>query len=458
LAQIENKKMSNTKLPPQNIEAEESVLGALLIDKNAIIKVADVLEPADFYSPAHGLIYKAILSLFEKSQPIDLLTITNVLKEAKQLDKVGGSTYLTKLIDGVPTASHITHYAKLVKEKRILRDLIDASAQITEKAFAPSDDIEDVLDDIEQKIFSISQGSVSQKFISIKEELDGAYERMEKLHDGKGRLRGVSIGFNKLDNLLSGLQRSDLLIVGARPSVGKTSLMLDMVRHIGVNEKLPVGLFSLEMSREQVTDRLIAAEAGIALWKLRTGKLANDTDFQLIQHSLDTLSRAPIFIDDTPSPNILQMRSMARRLQAEHGLSALFVDYLQLIQPRNSVVSMVQQITEISRGLKGLARELNTPVVALSQLSRATDQRDIKIPRLSDLRDSGSIEQDADVVLFIYRKDRDKSNLDPEDENTAEIIIAKHRNGPLGNVKLKFNPETVSFKDIDTRHALPAEF
>lgn len=450
--------MSATKLPPQNIEAEESVLGALMIDKNAIIKVADVLEPADFYKPSNGLVYKAILTLYEKSDPIDLLTITNQLKEEKTLDKIGGSTYLTKLIDGVPTASHINHYAKLVKEKRILRDLINTSAQITEKAFDPSDDIEDLLDDIEQKIFSISQGSVSQKFTSIKDELDGAYERMEKLHDGEGRLRGVATGFGKIDDLLSGLQRSDLVIVGARPSVGKTSLVLDMVRHIGVNEKKPVGIFSLEMSREQVTDRLIASEAGIPLWKLRTGKLTNDTDFQLIQRALDTLSRAPIFIDDTPSPNILQMRSMARRLQAEHGLSALFVDYLQLIQPRNGINSMVQQITEISRGLKGLARELNTPVVALSQLSRATDQRDVKIPRLSDLRDSGSIEQDADVVLFIYRKDRDKSNLDPEEENTAEIIIAKHRNGPLGTVKLKFNPETVSFKDIDTRRSAPSEF
>ena len=444
-----------TKLPPQNIEAEESVLGALMIDKNAIIRVADILEASDFYKPTHGLVYGAILALYEKSQPIDLLTITNYLKEQKKLDTVGGSTYLTKLIDGVPTASHIEHYAKLVKEKRILRDLINTSAQITENAFNPNDDLENILDDIEQKIFSISQGSVSQKFVSIKDELDAAYERMESLHDGKGKLRGVGTGFTQLDGLLSGLQRSDLLIVGARPSVGKTSLILDMIRHIGVVDKRPVGLFSLEMSREQVTDRLIASQAGIPLWKLRTGRLASETDFQLIQQSLDVLSRAPIFIDDTPSPNILQMRSMARRLQAEHGLSAIFVDYLQLVQPRQNVLSTVQQITEISRGLKGLARELNTPVVALSQLSRASDQREVKIPRLSDLRDSGSIEQDADVVLFIYRKDRDKANLDPEEENTAELIIAKHRNGPLGTVKVKFDPETVSFKNIDTHHKAP---
>lgn len=438
------------KIPPQNIEAEESVLGALLIDKNAIVRVADLLQVNDFYKPAHSTIFKAILKLYEKSQPIDILTCTNSLKEEGSLDIIGGAAYLTTLIDKVPTASHIEHYAKLVKEKKILRDLINASAEITENAFTPGDDIENILDDIEQKIFAISQRSISQKFVPIKEELHGAYERIEKLHAGDGKYRGVPTGFRELDNLLSGLQKSDLVIIGARPSLGKTSLALDMLRHIAVKEGKPVGMFSLEMSREQVIDRLIAAEANVPLWKLRTGKLSDDTDFELIQHALDTLSRAPIFIDDTPSPNILQMRSMGRRLQAEHGLSLLVVDYLQLIQPRTNSDNIVAQITEISRGLKGLSRELNIPVVALSQLSRASDQREIKIPRLSDLRDSGSIEQDSDVVLFIYRKDREKVNLDPADENTAEIIIAKHRNGPLGSVKLKFDPNIVSFRNIDS--------
>ncbi len=442
------------KLPPQNIEAEESVLGALLIDKNAIIQVADLLTPSDFYKPAHGSIFKAILKLYEKSQPIDILTCTNCLKEDGSLEAVGGAAYLTKLIDGVPTSSHVQHYAKLVKDKKILRDLINASAQITENAFTPSDDIEDILDDIEHKIFAISQRSISQKFVPIKDELHDAYERIEKLHSGDGKFRGTPTGFTGLDSILSGLQRSDLIIIGARPSLGKTSLALDMLRHIAVKEGKPVGMFSLEMSREQVIDRLIAAEANVPLWKLRTGKLSDDADFELIQKALDTLSRAPIFIDDTPSPNILQMRSMGRRLQAEHGLSMIVVDYLQLIQPRTNSDNLVAQITEISRGLKGLARELNVPVVALSQLSRASDQREIKIPRLSDLRDSGSIEQDADVVLFIYRKDRDKVNLDPIDENTAEIIVAKHRNGPLGTVQLKFDPNVVGFRNIDTRHSM----
>jgi replicative DNA helicase len=444
--------MTNPKIPPQNIEAEESVLGALMIDKNAIVNVADTLIAEDFYKPAHTSIYQAILKLYEKQQPIDILSVTSELKGNDVLSKIGGSTYLSKLINSVPTASHVAHYAKIVKEKKILRDLINASAEITENAFKPDDDLEAVLDEIEKKIFSISQKSVSQRFRSVKEELGSAYERIEKLHRGEGALRGLSTGFLQLDNILSGLQRSDLVVIGARPSLGKTSFTLDIARHAALKANEPVGFFSLEMSREQVVDRLIAAEAEVPLWKLRTGRLNDEEDFQLIHMALDTLSRAPMFIDDTPSPNILQMRSMARRLQTEHGLSLIVVDYLQLIQPRNSRENMVQQITEISRGLKGLARELNVPVIAVSQLSRAVDQREIKVPRLSDLRESGSIEQDADVVMFIYRKDRDKMNVAPEEENLAEIIIAKHRNGPLGTVKLRFDAEKVSFKTIDKVH------
>ncbi len=440
------------KLPPQNLEAEESVLGSLMIDKDAIIKVADVLTPEDFYKPAHTKIYGVILKLFEKHQPIDILSVTDKLKEENALVEIGGSTYLTELINKVPTASHINHYAKIVKEKRVLRDLINASAEMTEKAFNPPDDIENVLDEIEQKIFSISQRSLPQKFVALREELHSAYERIEKLHRGEGQLRGLGTGFPQLDNILSGLQKSDFIIVGARPSLGKTSLVLDIARHAAVKLKEPVGLFSLEMSREQVVDRLIAAEAQVPLWRLRTGKLTDDTDFELIQVALDTLSQAPLFIDDTPSPNIMQMRSMARRLQVEHGLSLLVVDYLQLIQPRTGSDNMVQQVTEISRGLKGLARELNIPVLVVSQLSRAVDKRDIKVPRLSDLRESGSIEQDSDVVMFIYRKDRDKMTVSPEEENLAEIIISKHRNGPLGMVPLKFDQEKVTFLTIDKVH------
>ena len=440
------------KLPPQNLEAEESVLGALMVDKDAIFKIADVLHPDDFYKPAHVTICQAIFNLFEKHEPIDILSVTTKLKEAGLLQEIGGHNYLTKLIESVPTSAHINHYAKIVREKKILRDLIHASGQISEEAFNPNDDIDQLLDGIEQKIFSISQRSITQRFVSIKDELHLAYERIEKLHQGEGRLRGISTGFEQLDHYLSGLQKSDLIIVGARPSSGKTAFALDIARHIGTKENKPVGFFSLEMSREQVIDRLIAAEAHVPLWKLRTGRLSSDTDFELIQSGLDALSRAPIFIDDTPSPNILQMRAMSRRLQTENDLALIVIDYLGLIQPRTTSDNVVQQISEISRGLKGLARELNVPVLALAQLSRAVEQRETKIPRLSDLRDSGSLEQDADVVMFIYRSDKDKNNPPPDEQNVSEIIIAKHRNGPLATVKLKFDQEKVSFRNIDKQH------
>lgn len=429
------------------------MLGALMIDKNAIIRVADQLRDGDFYKPVHNMLYRAILGLYEKSQPIDILTVTNALKEAGQLETVGGATFLTTLIDKVPSASHIEHYAKLVKEKKVLRDLISTSTQITEDAFATQTDVEELLATIEGKILSISQHSISQKFFPVRDELKNAFERIEKLHNGEGGMRGIPSGFTQLDNILSGFQRSDLVIVGARPSVGKTSLVLDMARNAAIRAGKHVGIFSLEMSREQIIDRIIAAESAVPLWKLRTGKLNDENDFSLIQNGLDILSRAPLYIDDTPSPTVLQMRAMARRLQAEHGLDMIIIDYLQLIQPRTGSDNIVAQITEISRGLKLLARELNVPVIALSQLSRATEQRDSGIPRLSDLRDSGSIEQDADVVMFIFRKDRNKVGLDPAEENTAELIIAKHRNGPLGTIPLKFDPELACFRQIDQMHS-----
>ncbi len=391
------------KLPPQNLEAEHSVLGALMLDKNAVINVADILSAEDFYKPANAKIYEEILKLFEKREPIDILSVTEKLKSDGVLKEIGGNAYLTSLIESVPSAAHAEHYAKIIKEKRVFRDLIQASAEISENAFAPTEDLENILDTIEQKIFSISQQSFSQKFIKLKDELQGAYERLEKLHSGEGNIRGVPTGFSEIDKLLSGLQKSDFIVLGARPSLGKTSLALDIVRHVGLKEKQPVGIFSLEMSREQIVDRLISSQAQIPLWELRTGRLKNDEDFELIQHSLDQLSEAPIFIDDTPSPTILQMRSMARRLQSEHGLSLIIVDYMQLIQPKNNVESLVQQVTEFSRGLKTMARELNVPVLALSQLSRDVDKRENKRPRLSDLWESGAIEQDSHVVMFIFR-------------------------------------------------------
>ncbi|MBI4094800.1 MAG: replicative DNA helicase [Candidatus Liptonbacteria bacterium] len=445
-------KKSQLKLPPQNLEAEQSVLGALLIDKEAITKVADTLVAVDFYNPAHEKIYEAMIELYEKRRPIDILSLTSRLEEKQLLKEIGGATYLADLTNKVPTASHVEHYARTVKEKKVLRDLIRASAEITEDVFEPVQDTETLLDNIEQKILAISQHSMPKNFIPIKDELKHAYERIESLHQGKGALRGISTGFEGLDNLLSGLQRSDLIVLGARPSLGKTALALDIARQAAFKGNLPVGIFSLEMSREQVIDRFIAAESQVPLWKLRTGRITDDLEFEMIQHSLDRLAQANIFIDDTPSPNVLQMRSMARRLQVEHGLGLLVVDYLQLMTSRSHSDNIVQQVTEISRGLKALARELNVPVLALSQLSRAVDQRDYKVPRLSDLRESGSIEQDSDVVLFIYRKDRDKPDVPLEEQNVAQIIIAKHRNGPLGSITLKFDQERVTFRSIDRVH------
>lgn len=441
-----------SKLPPQNIEAEQSVLGALLIDKDAIIKVADFLSASDFYRPNHQKIYEAVCELYQRHEPIDILNVTNRLKETNLLQEIGGASYLSSLVNLVPTASHIISYAKTVQQKRVLRDLISVSYDIAEIGYQEDREVEDLLDEVEQKIFQITQRSINQQFRDIKSDLTEAFERMEKLHRGEQPLRGVSTGFPALDNKLSGMQRSDLIILAARPSLGKTTLALDIARSAAIKDNVNVGIFSLEMSREQLVDRLISAESGVDLWRIRTGRFNVDTDFDMLHQGLDRLSRAPIFIDDSSTCNIMQIRTMARRLQSEKGLGLIIIDYLQLITPRDlRNNNMVQQITEISRGLKALAKELNVPILAVSQLSRAVEQRDHKIPRLSDLRESGSIEQDADVVLFIYRKDRDKSEdeLTEEEKNTADIIISKHRNGPVGTIKLKFIPELTTFRSID---------
>lgn len=440
------------KVPPQDLEAESSVLGALLLDRNAIMRVADVLEERDFYHPNHQHIYNAILDLFSRGEPIDVLTVSRKLKEKKLLNTIGPD-YLTDLVGSVPTAAHVDHYASLVKEKKVRRDLISISSDIGQKAFEEGD-VEMLLDSIEQSVFGVSQHSRPQKFTPVKHRLQEAYERIEKLHQGEGEgFRGIPTLFPKIDSLLSGLQASDLIIVGARPSFGKTTFVLDIARQIA-SQGRSVGIFSLEMSEDQVIDRLIAAQAQVPLWRLRTGKLNIESDFNVIQKALDDLSQMKIFIDDTPAINIIQMRSMARRLQAEHGLDLLVVDYLQLIQPRTKSDNIVQQVTEISRGLKFLARELGIPVIAVSQLSRAVDQREGRVPRLSDLRESGSLEQDSDVVMFICRKDRGKpvDEISDAEKNIVEIAIAKHRNGPLGTVTLWFDEEKVSFKSIDTKH------
>jgi replicative DNA helicase len=438
------------KMPPQNSEAEESVLGSIIIDNNALVKVADIISPDDFYLPKHRYIYEAIFDLYIKNAPIDILSLSNRLEEKKLLDEISGVSFLTSLVNKTPTSAHIIHYANIIHQKKILRDLIAASYKISELGWNESEDINDVVDKAEQVIFAISQKSVSQDFVALKNELTKAFERIDQLQKGGGKLRGVGTGFETLDNYLSGLQKSDLIILGARPSIGKTSLAMDIARNIALKEKTPVGIFSLEMSRDQVVDRLIAAESTVDLWKIRTGRLSTEgeiNDFSLIQDAFSRLSEAPIFIDDAPSPTMMQMRTMARRLLAETNLGLIIVDYLQLITPASIRENIVQQYSEVSRSLKSLARELNVPILALSQLSRAVEQRTPAIPRLSDLRETGSLEQDADVVLLIYRED--KYHPETERKNIADIIIAKHRNGPLGKVSLYFNEQLVSFRNLE---------
>ncbi|OGY65438.1 MAG: replicative DNA helicase [Candidatus Harrisonbacteria bacterium RIFCSPLOWO2_01_FULL_40_28] len=444
------------KVPPQDIDAEQAVLGGLMIDNNAIIKVADLLSPHDFYNPHHVTIYSAILELFEKHHPTDILNLSSRLKEKEKLQEIGGKSYLADLINKIPSSFHVASYAERVKEKKVMRDLIEASVVINETAYNFNGDTEELLDHVEQKIFNIAKHADRAKFVSIKEELEEAFERIEKLQGGSKELRGVPTGFDELDGYLSGLQRSDLVVLGARPSFGKTALALDIARQACKKTGKAVGIFSLEMSRDQITDRLLSAESQLPLWRLRTQRITDETEFQMLHAAMDNLSKLPIFIDDTASPTILHLRTNARRLQLENDLCLLVVDYLQLIQPRINRDNVVQQITEVSRGLKAMAKELNIPILALSQLSRAVDQREVRIPRLSDLRESGSIEQDSDVVLFLYRKDREKKERleapTAEEENLTEVIIAKHRNGPLGTVKLKFDPERVSFRTIDKFH------
>lgn len=441
---------SQNKLPPQAIEAEKCLLGCLMLDKNAIVKIADFLHPQDFYKEIHSEIYSVCQELFTKGEPIDILSCANRLKEKNKLELIGSNSYLTELVNSVPTATHVLNYAKIIQKKSILRNLINVGYEIEQFGYQENEDPDLLLDKAEQKIFSIAQSSLTHRFLSVKESLEEAFERIDKLSKHKGGLRGLPTGFTSLDNILSGLQKSDLIILAARPSIGKTSLALNIASNVAINEKISVGVFSLEMSKDQLIDRLIADQAGIDMWRLRTGKLSkdgDDNDFTRINHAMGILSEAPIFVDDSASASVLQMKALARRLQAKEGLGLIIIDYLQLMEARNSNVNMVQQMTEISRSLKGLARELNIPVLALSQLSRAVEQRVPQIPRLVDLRESGSIEQDADVVLFIYREDRYRP--DTSRKNIADIIIAKHRNGPVGKIELYFDESRAAFRNLE---------
>ena len=440
---------SEQRIPPQNVEAEQSVLGSLMLDSNAVMKVGDFLTHRDFYKGTHKAIYSAMMDLVNRTEPIDILAISNRLREKGDLEKAGGQAYLAELVNSVPTASNVNHYAHIIQQKRILRDLIEASYDIAQLGYKEDEDIDEILDQAEKRIFGISEKSLRQNFTAVKASLEEAFDRIDRLTNQKGEPRGVQTGFLDLDNILAGFQKSDLIILAARPSLGKTSLALDIARNAALQKGAKVGIFSIEMSREQLVDRLISAQSDVNLWKIRTGNLSStgeDNDFMRIQNALGVLSEASIFIDDTPSPTVIHMRAMARRLQSEHGLDLIIVDYLQLMQPRSGTDNIVQQVTEISRALKALARELNVPVLALSQLSRAVEQRSPQIPRLSDLRESGSLEQDSDVVMFIYREDRDKQ--DSEKKNIAEIHVAKHRNGPLGKVSLYFDESITSFRTL----------
>lgn len=440
---------SVARIPPQNLDAEASVLGGVMLDRDAIIKIADQITPDDFYDRRHVLIFETMLELFDERASIDVLTVSNKLSEKGFLETVGGLSYLTSLVNTTPSAAHVVHYAKIVQRKGILRKLINASQEIISTSYGEVEDVETLLDTAEQKLFGVSQRYLKQNFVPLSAVLHETFDRIDELHKERGKIRGLPTSFTDLDNLLGGLQKSDLVILASRPSMGKTSLALDIVRNVGVELKTPVGIFSLEMSKDQLVDRLLAAEANVDLWRMRTGRLSDegeDNDFIRIGHAMGRLADAPIYIDDSASANIMEIRTKARRLQAEHDLGLIVVDYLQLMEGRN-LENRVQEVSEISRSLKSLARELNVPVLALSQLSRAVESRNPPIPQLADLRESGSIEQDADVVMFIYREDQYKGKA-AKRPHVAEIYIKKHRNGPTGEVDLYFDETKTSFRNL----------
>lgn len=455
------------KLPPQNLEAEQSLLGSLLIDKDAIIKVADLVTDNDFYKDSHSIIFETMKELYARHIPIDIISLTNRLEEKGKLDTIGGRTYLALLSNTIATSSHVAHYAEIVQRKATLRRLLSVAGEIAEMGYKGEEDVEMLLDEAEQKLFGVSQKYLKNVFIPIDSLLTEAFERIDELHRQSGKLRGLVTGYHELDQLLAGLQKSDLIILAARPSVGKTSFALDIARQVAIKNKVAVGMFSLEMSKEQLVDRMLCAQAGVSLWKMRTGKLSDreeDNDFTRIGQAMGQLSEAPIYIDDSSNTTIMEIRTKARRLQMEKGLQLLIIDYLQLMEGRGKYGdNRVQEVAEITRGLKGIARELNIPVIALSQLSRVVEQIKPAIPKLSHLRESGSIEQDADIVMFIYRKAADRNynanELTDFERNLAEIHIAKHRNGPTGKVDLYFHEDTVSFKNLEkSRMDTPPQF
>ncbi len=440
---------SITKLPPQNIEAEQSLLGALLIDKDAIVRIAEIVNPTNFYrSEQHGSIFEAIKSLFERREPIDLVTVTEELKRKSVYDRVGGSAYLTSLINVVPTSAHVEHYAKIIRDHAVRRSLIVQATNLIQRAYDEKESVEELLEVAEAGIFSLSQEQVSRDFRPIKDALTESFDRLDELQKSSGKLRGVPTGFRDLDVKLAGMQNSNLIILASRPGQGKTSMALNIAQYVAVSAGMPVGIFSLEMSQEELVDRLLIGQSDIEAWKLKTGKLG-ESDFDKLSLAMGELAEAPIYIDDTPGISIAEMRTKARRLQIEHGLKFLIVDYLQLIHGRNQE-NRVQEVSEISQNLKNLARELKIPVLAISQLSRAVEQRGTRKPQLADLRESGAIEQDADVVMFIWREDG-------EHPEQVTLDIQKHRNGPTGEISLVFRADRTKFYGLEKTRTRPAE-
>jgi replicative DNA helicase len=438
------------KIPPQNIDAEKSLLGAVLIDEETLADISEHVTPKDFYEKRHGIIYSGMMRLYEKHQPVDLLTLTDELKSKNDLEIVGGSAYLTELTNYVPTAAHAEAYSELVAQKAIRRRLIKASGDISELGYNEETSTEELLELAEAQLFSVSDQTLKQDLVSIESILTDSFDRMEELHRNKGALRGVRTGYRDLDNMTAGLQRSDLIILAARPAMGKTTLVTNLAYNVATIAKQPVLFFSLEMSKEQLVDRMLSDASGVDAWNIRTGNLSDD-DFSKLSEAMGEMAEAPIYIDDTPGVSVLEMRTKARRAAHEQPLGLIIIDYLQLMQGNGrSEGNRVQEVSEISRGLKLIARELNVPVIALSQLSRSVESRSPQIPQLADLRESGSIEQDADIVMFIYREAY--YNPETERENITDLIIAKHRNGPTGKVELYFHPERLRFMSLDRKH------
>ncbi len=442
------------RVPPQDIEAEKCVLGCVFLDNAAILKVVEILAPEDFHRQAHAAIYRTMLDLFNRNEPIDLITVHAALKERELLEQIGGAAYLAELAHYVPTAANVTYYANIVREKSILRRLIMASTEIASRCYEANEPVEDLLEEAERAIFEIRAQGNRQSFFPIKEVIKDAVLQIEYLHQKRQEVTGVPTGFYEFDRLTAGLQNSDLIIVAGRPSMGKTSFALNIAQHAAVEHGIPVAIFSLEMSREQLAMRMLCADARVDAQAVRTGRLS-DADWQRLTYAANRLSKAPIFIDDTPAIGVLELRAKARRLMAEHGLGLIIVDYLQLMRGRERRERREQEISEISSSLKAMAKELNVPLVALSQLNLRVEERPDKRPQLSDLRESGAIEQDADVIIFIYRDEVYRK--DSPEKGIAELIIGKQRNGPTGVVKLAFLAQYSTFANLDEDHLAAAE-